>query len=62
MCCFILFMAAFPAAQKRARDEIDERIGPNRIPTLDKVKDFPYLNALMKETLRFRPPAPLGRR
>jgi len=60
LCCFILFMAAFPDVQKRAQEELDKHVGPSRMPTLQDTTKLPYLNALMKETLRYRPPAPLA--
>ena len=47
-------------AQERAQAEIQHVIGHDRLPTLDDRKDLPYVNALIKEVLRWAPPAPLG--
>jgi cytochrome P450 len=46
---FLLAMAAYPAAQKKAQEEIDRVIGLERLPKLDDIKDLPYLNALINE-------------
>ncbi|KAF8531833.1 cytochrome P450 [Gautieria morchelliformis] len=56
----ILALVAFPRVQKRAQEEIDRVVGSGRVPTLDDLKDLPYIQAIVKETHRFRPVAPLG--
>jgi cytochrome P450 len=53
-------MIAYPAVQKRAQAELDAVVGRSRIPTFSDASSLPYIQALVKETLRWRPPAPLG--
>ncbi|ESK84986.1 cytochrome p450, partial [Moniliophthora roreri MCA 2997] len=55
----ILAMIAFPEAQRKAQAELDRVVGPHRMPTLDDIEDLPYIKAVVQETHRFRPVAPL---
>ncbi|KAJ8078278.1 hypothetical protein PM082_000484 [Marasmius tenuissimus] len=55
----VLAMIAFPEAQKKAQAELDRVVGPHRLPTLDDFPELPYVQALIQETHRFRPVAPL---
>ncbi|KDR84295.1 hypothetical protein GALMADRAFT_205982 [Galerina marginata CBS 339.88] len=57
--CFILLMALHPEIQKRAQDDIDS-ISPNRLPALDDFDSLPFIKAIVKETLRWAPVAPMG--
>ncbi|GJC86306.1 multifunctional cytochrome P450 monooxygenase af510 [Colletotrichum liriopes] len=57
---FFLAMAKFPEAQKRAQEEIDRVIGSDRLPTISDRDSLPYLEALIKEVLRWHPIAPMG--
>ena len=54
-------MTLHPEAQQKAQAEIDRVIGNDRLPTLDDQSSLPYLDALMKEVLRWNPVAPLGK-
>ncbi|CAK5274181.1 unnamed protein product, partial [Mycena citricolor] len=56
---FILVLCVFPSMQSRARQEIDDVIGL-RLPALEDLAQLPYLDALIKETLRFKPQFPMG--
>ncbi|KAF7586776.1 hypothetical protein BBP40_008346 [Aspergillus hancockii] len=60
MSCFFLAMALYPDVQKRAQEEIDRVIGLNKLPTFDDRERLPYIDALVKETLRWHPVAPLA--
>jgi cytochrome P450 len=53
-------MVAHPEIQKRAQDEIDTVVGRSRTPTFADAPNMPYMQALVKESLRWRPPLPLG--
>ena len=53
-------MALYPEVQKKAQAEIDSVIGPNRLPNFEDRPSLPYINAIVKETLRWHLPAPLG--
>ena len=46
---FILMMTAFPEVRKRAQQEIDDVIGPNRLPMLEDFENLPYVNAVVNE-------------
>ncbi|KAF8730042.1 hypothetical protein AX14_005772 [Amanita brunnescens Koide BX004] len=57
---WILAMAMFPDAQRRAREELDSVVGGNRLPDFSDRESLPYLDALLLETLRWNPTVPLG--
>lgn len=58
---FYLAMALFPEVQKKAQDELDRVIGRERLPRMKDREDLPYIEAVIKETLRWRPVAPTGK-
>lgn len=54
-------MIFYPEAQRRAQQEIDAFIQTeNRLPDSRDRNSLPYINALIKEILRWNPPVPLG--
>ena len=53
-------MLVNPSALKRAQEEIDRVIGPDRLPTPADRPMLPYIDALAKEALRWQVVAPLG--
>lgn len=57
---FILTMTLYPEVQKRAQREIDEVVGPHRLPDFSDRARLPYVSALAKEVMRWHPPAPTG--
>ncbi|KAF2471722.1 fatty acid hydroxylase [Lindgomyces ingoldianus] len=46
-----------PVTYFKAQQEVDRVIGRGKI-TVDHLKDFPYINAILRETLRLTPTAP----
>jgi cytochrome P450 len=56
-----LFLALLlhPEVQRKAQDEIDAVTGRKRFPTFEDRPNFPFVDALCKEVIRWRPPAPL---
>ncbi|KAH9950527.1 cytochrome P450 [Amylocystis lapponica] len=56
----ILAMAMNPEKQRLAQAEIDQVVGAGRLPTILDRPHLPYVNALIKETMRWHPVAPLG--
>ena len=57
---FILAMTAYPEVQVKAREEIDRVVGAGRLPGFQDRDKLPYVEAVVKETLRWKPLAPLG--
>ena len=53
-------MATHPGVQAKARKEIDAVVGLNRLPEHTDVQSLPYCQAILLETLRWRPAVPLG--
>ncbi|KAK1140890.1 hypothetical protein N8T08_009763 [Aspergillus melleus] len=56
---FYLAMALHPEVQRKAQAELDQVVG-YRMAVPDDRKDLPYLEAVIKEVLRWNPVAPLG--
>ena len=57
---FFLVMTLYPEAQKKAQQEIDSVVGTGRLPEFTDRPSLPYVNALIKELLRWNPPLPMG--
>ena len=57
---FVLAMVLFPEAQKRAQKEIDAVVGSDRLPGFSDRPSLPFVEALLRETLRWYPVVPLG--
>ncbi|KLO13999.1 cytochrome P450 [Schizopora paradoxa] len=57
---FILAMTLYPDVQAKAQEEVDRVTGCNRLPSFADRVDMPYVNALVKEILRWNPAVPLG--
>ncbi|KAH9891042.1 cytochrome P450 [Cubamyces lactineus] len=53
---FILLMLEHPDIQVRAQEEIDRVVGTDRLPSYDDRESLPYVDAIMTEVLRLRPP------
>jgi len=52
-------MVLHPEVQKKAQGELDKVIG-NRLPEFNDRPNLPYINAMVKESLRWQPVVPLG--
>ncbi|KAI0754716.1 cytochrome P450 98A3 [Daedaleopsis nitida] len=57
---FFLAMALYPEAQKKAQAELDAVVGTDRLPDLSDRDALQYVNAVVKETLRWYTVVPLG--
>ena len=44
-----------------AQEELDRVVGENRLPSFQDRENLPYVNALIKEVLRWESIAPLGK-
>ena len=51
---FFLAMSLYPEVQKKAQAELDAVIGPNRLPEFEDQQNLVYVNAVMKEALRWQ--------
>ncbi|KJA28899.1 hypothetical protein HYPSUDRAFT_33334 [Hypholoma sublateritium FD-334 SS-4] len=56
---FILTMLLNQEKQALAQQEIDKVIGSSRLPKVSDMDDLPYVNAVIKETMRWHPLLPL---
>jgi cytochrome P450 len=58
---FLMLMAKHPDIQRRAQCAIDAALeGQNRFPDANDERRIPYVDAIVKELLRWMPVAPLG--
>ena len=53
-------MALHPSVLSRAQEEIDRVTGKQRLPTFEDRDNLPYMNAIVKEVLRWETPVPTG--
>ncbi|KAL1850990.1 hypothetical protein Daus18300_012724 [Diaporthe australafricana] len=60
MAAFFLAMTLYPEVQHKAREEIDRVVGDGRLPTVNDRASLPYIEAVLKETFRWHPIAPMG--
>lgn len=56
----IIGMLHFPDVMRKAHAELDKVVGRERPPNFEDRNNLPYLGAIVRETLRWRPVAPLG--
>src|SRR5271170_1253181 len=60
MSCFFLAMTLFPEVQLKAQEEIDRIVGTKRLPNFEDRANLPYVDAIVKEVLRWHPVGPIG--
>ena len=53
-------MTVHPEIQKKAQDELDRVVGSERLPDFSDRPSLPYIEALYRELLRFKPPVPMA--
>lgn len=53
-------MILFPDIQKKAQEEVDRVTGGKRLPEYDDQESLPYIQALVREVVRWKPLLPLG--
>jgi len=57
---FVMAMTLYPDVQTKAQAELDHVIGKERLPTFADRNNLPYVDALVKEVLRWSPVVPMG--
>ncbi|KAJ7578073.1 cytochrome P450 [Mycena floridula] len=57
---FIYAMTLNPRVVEKAQEELDRIVGRDRLPTHEDAPNLPYIEAILRETFRFRPVLPLG--
>ncbi|KAJ6570089.1 cytochrome P450 [Mycena vulgaris] len=57
---FLRAMLANPDVQERAQKEIDSVVSAGHLPDFADEKALPYVTAIVKETMRWRPVTPIG--
>ncbi|EMD36018.1 hypothetical protein CERSUDRAFT_115946 [Gelatoporia subvermispora B] len=57
---FILAMAENPEVHRRAQAEVDHVVGQDRMPSIGDIPNLPYIDAVVKEAMRWHPSLPLG--
>ncbi|KAG0708665.1 cytochrome P450 [Suillus ampliporus] len=57
---FILAMVLNPEVQAKAQAEIDRVVGNDRLPDFNDRPVLPYVEAILRETLRWHPVVPFG--
>ena len=58
---FYLVMVLYPEIQRKAQAEIDMVVGNDRFPGLADQDKLPYVDAVVKEVLRWKPVGPMGK-
>ena len=53
-------MILYPEVQRKAQAEIDQVVGNSRLPNFSDQEKLPYVQAVLKEVLRWHPVAPLS--
>ncbi|KAF2453998.1 cytochrome P450 [Lineolata rhizophorae] len=60
LCSAFLALITHPETLEAAHEEVDRVIGADRTPAFEDEQNLPYIRALAKEVLRWRPVAVLG--
>jgi cytochrome P450 len=53
-------MTLYPDVQRKAQEEIDLVVGNSRLPDYSDEDKLPYIQAVLKEVLRWHPVTPLS--
>ncbi len=56
---FFIAMQLYPEVQSKAQAEIDAVVGPDRMPMISDRPHLPYIDAMVKEVLRWNTVVPL---
>jgi len=53
-------MTLYPEVQQKAQEEIDRVVSNKKLPGIEDRENLPYVNAIVKEVLRWHPVTPMG--
>ena len=53
-------MSLYPDVQRKAQEELDRVVGPNRLPDFSDYDDLVYIQAITLEAMRWMVVVPLG--
>ncbi|KAG6816714.1 hypothetical protein H0H87_003574 [Tephrocybe sp. NHM501043] len=53
-------MVIYPECQRKAQEELDTAVGPDRLPEFSDRENLPYLECVLQEVVRWNPAAPAG--
>ena len=56
----MIALSLFPDVQRRAQEELDRLVGPNRLPDFSDYDDLVYIQAIALEAMRWMVVFPLG--
>ncbi|KAF8998108.1 cytochrome P450 [Cyathus striatus] len=56
----IYFLTQHPEVAQKLRQEVLEKVGAEKCPTYEEIKEMRYLKAVLNETLRLLPPVPFN--
>jgi cytochrome P450 len=51
----MMAMVLYPDVQKKIQEELDEVVGQSRMPNFSDFEHLPYLQATVREALRWHP-------
>ena len=57
---FFLAMILYPDVQRKAQQELDRVVGTERLPAFSDMPSLPYVQAIVKECIRWFPASSLG--
>jgi len=60
MSAFVLAMIEHPEVAKRAQEEIDRVVAKGHLPELDDEPNMPYMGAIIREVMRWKPVTPIA--
>jgi cytochrome P450 len=57
---FVLAMSLYPDIQRKGQEAVDVALGGERLPDFSDFGRIPYIDAIISEVLRWKPPLPLS--
>ncbi|KAK7687260.1 hypothetical protein QCA50_009765 [Cerrena zonata] len=57
---FFIAMSLYPDVQRKAQEELDRVVGPERLPDFDDYDNLIYIRAVALECMRWMPVTPIG--